>query len=125
VSERLSDAEHARRGNFRPDRQVGAGATSDDQEFDVNGEPIDPRQQVNEADRMRVLRALPPVAKQIAEALLDTFWNFHPSAQFTLRCYVLSCARLEALQTARPPQPAKIHAEIAANVALAAALKLG
>ena len=82
---RLSPEEHERRGRPWAARAARDAMMTDEGEHDVNGEPVDKRLLVSDADRAALLRGLPPFARQLADRVLECFWDFDPAAQHTLR----------------------------------------
>jgi hypothetical protein len=83
---RLSADEHRLRGTFRKDRHAG-----------IDGQARPDLRPVSLGERRRVLAGLEPAARRLAVELLDTFSGWDPSSLQTLRLYVQSSVRLEAI----------------------------
>src|SRR5262245_55136740 len=105
----LSAAEHHRRGNYRRDCDRDAAL----------------EHAVVPTSRAEALQGLPPVAEQMAAAVLNAYAeDFDASALFTLRCYALSCQRLATLLAARTPNTHALYEESLLNLELRRALRL-
>ena len=79
---------------------------------------------VSEADRRRTLQGLSPGARRLAVQLLDGFTGWDASSLQTLRAYVLSCERLEALQSTSTTDSNDLAREVRVNLGLLRALNL-
>jgi hypothetical protein len=106
---RIPTEMHKLRGSYRPDRDPELVAERDD---------------VSKADRARVLAGLPPAAKQMTAALLDTFTDWNAAMLFELRVFAWSCDRVAKLQEARTVNVTRLHAELRIHIALLEALGL-
>lgn len=111
---RLSPEQHHLAGTYRRDRHDppnGNGAQA-------------PPLHVSSADRRRTLEGLSRSARRLAVTILDSHDGWDAPGLLTLRAYVLSCARLEVLQTAADADVKALHRELRANAALLKALNL-
>ena len=101
--------EHILNGTFRRDRHGASTA---------------PAAPVSETDRRRTLEGLSPVARRLAVQLLEAFTGWDASCLHTLRAYVLSCERLEALQSTSTTDSQDLAREVRVNLGLLRALNL-
>jgi hypothetical protein len=106
---RLSIEEHQLRGTVRPSRHLSSAAAA--------LAPV-----VSVSDRRRVFAGLSVAARLQAVQLLDTFEGWDAASLATLRAYVLSSERAEALQAAGDIKA--LHRELRINVGLLKALNL-
>lgn len=98
---KLPVEEHIRRNSFRPQRHLH-----------LLSSPRPPVRQITAADRRRTLAGLPPGARRQAAALLDAFDGWDSATLSTLRAFVLSVARVEALQAAATVDVRMLHREL-------------
>ena len=101
--------EHILAGTFRRDR---------------HGPSTAPAAPVSATDRRRTLQGLSPVARRLAVQLLEGFTGWDASSLTTLRAYVLSCERLEALQSTSTTDSNDLAREVRMNLGLLRALNL-
>ena len=106
---RKSAEEHILAGTFRRDRHGASTA---------------PAAPVSETDRRRTLQGLTPGARRLAAQLLEGFTGWDGSSLQTLRAYVLSCERLEALQSNSATDSQDLAREVRINLGLLRALNL-
>jgi hypothetical protein len=104
-----SAAEHILAGTFRRDRHGASTATT---------------APVSATDRRRTLQGLTPGARRLAVQLLEGFTGWDASSLQTLRAYVLSCDRLEALQSTSTTDSQDLAREVRVNLGLLRALNL-
>jgi hypothetical protein len=107
---RLTSDEHRLRGNYRADRHAHLTV--------ARPEPV------SAADRRRTLRGLPRDARRLAASLLDEYHGWDGGSLETVRSYVLSVSRLEALQMAAEGDTRAIHRETRCTLALLKSLNL-
>ena len=106
---RKSVAEHIQAGTFRRDRHGASTATT---------------APVSATETRRTLEGLTPGARRLAVHLLEAFTGWDASALVTLRAYVLSCERLEGLQTTSTTDSQDLAREVRINLGLLKALNL-
>lgn len=103
---KLSAAEHVRRGTYRFDRH---GPVT--QRFDRSGEPIIESETISDRDADALLDGLPEGDREVAEALLFGYWWWPADRRVALIALSRSHARLERLEAAKRPNAAAIVAE--------------
>lgn len=113
---KVSVKQHVLQGTFRPDRHALAL-----KEWQAQQQALPAS--VSKADRRRVLRGLGAEARRLAVRLLDEF-EWDTPGLVTLRNYVLSCERVEALQATHPSDSRPLLRELRSNLALLKALDL-
>lgn len=113
---RLSPEQHHLAGTWRRDRHAaprnGRSATAPSTTH------------VSSADRRRTLNGLSRVARRLAATILDGHDGWDATGLLTLRSYVLSCERLETLQTATDVDLKALHRELRMNQQLLNVLNL-
>src|SRR5262245_28695712 len=117
----LSAEEHIRRGRTSPSDWP---AVAEPRPGDAPGVADAAPAPVTPAVRAATLKGLPPVALEMATALLDVYGDFDASALFTVRCYALSCARLTKMFEARSAPNHALYEESLLNLELRRALRL-
>ena len=108
----LSIEEHKARGSFRADRHDHL-------------KPAPSRREASLTDRRRVFEGFPPPARRLAAQWFERYQGWTPALVELLRAYVLSCARLEALQRTPNDDTRALHKEVRTNLALLRELQQG
>ena len=113
---RLSIEEHELRGTLRPSRHLA-------HHFPNPASTLKPPAPVlSTSDRRRALLGLSVPARRQAAQLLDDYEGWDAATLATLRAYVLSSERVEALQAASDTKT--LHRELRINLQLLKALNL-
>lgn len=122
---KVSISEHLRKKTYRPSRHRRLmPSNTATQRHDINGDPIDERLCVSDAQRRRTLAGLPAGARRIAEDALDTYWDWPAEARSMLRSYALSMHRITVLESAKRVNRAAVRTETLTAQRLRLALKL-
>jgi hypothetical protein len=100
-------------GTYRPDRHRHLT------------EAPSPALGLSASDRRRTLAGLVGPARKLALRLLGEYSGWSPTKLEVLRNYVLSCARLERMQSAAGDDLRELHREVRCNLNLLRALDLG